>query len=170
MPHKAKDTRQIRLKNALNKLNMRNQKRDRKTCNAGAGLEKYAANPYSLLPQLLRAGQQNIINSFQLAVRGALTKVFRREHTASHYAVQGGRKTAKSDITSIRENNRRRIRGRTKRIAVKRVDIVVPKSQLFQKSLRKTKSVVPRDSIARYICLVILDDEKWLPLPRLQKL
>ena len=92
-------TRQIRLKNAPNKLNMRNQKRDRKTCNAG--LEKYTANPYSLLPQLLRAGQQNIINSFQLAVRGALTKVFRREHTASHYAVQGGRKTAKSDITSI---------------------------------------------------------------------
>ena len=92
-------TRQIRLKNAPNKLNMRNQKRDRKTCNAGH--KKYTANPYSLLPQLLRAGQQNIINSFQLAVRGALTKVLRREHTASHYAVQGGRKTAKSDMTSI---------------------------------------------------------------------
>ena len=42
MPHKAKDARQIRLENASNKQNVRNQK----TCNAG--LEKYAAEAKQL--------------------------------------------------------------------------------------------------------------------------
>ena len=45
-PHKAKNTRQIRLENAPNKLNMSNQRRTQKTCTAGP--EKYATSARQL--------------------------------------------------------------------------------------------------------------------------
>ena len=71
---------------------------------------------------------KNIINGFQLTKRRALTEVFSSEHTAGRHAIQGGRETTETDVASIRKNNRRRVRGRPKRIAVKRINVTVPES------------------------------------------